>query len=81
MSKKHFIELADCLKQSKPVIGGKDQSLYSDGHDAGRMVMWQHIVDKLADFCQSQNSNFMRDRWLGYINGENGKSGGKVASK
>lgn len=34
------------------------------------------VLDTLADFCQSQNSNFMRAHWLGYIKGENGKNGG-----
>lgn len=30
----------------------------------------------LADFCASQNPNFMRERWLGYIAGTNGKNEG-----
>ncbi len=32
----------------------------------------------LADFCASQNPAFNRDRWLAYINGECGPSGGSV---
>ena len=32
----------------------------------------------LADFCQSQNPNFNRERWLGYIAGTNGKNGGRM---
>ena len=32
----------------------------------------------LADFCQSQNSNFNRERWLGYIAGTNGPNGGTL---
>lgn len=32
----------------------------------------------LADFCQSQNPRFNRERWLGYIAGLNGPSGGAV---
>jgi len=35
-------------------------------------------LEVLASFCKSQNSRFMRDRWLGYIRGENGPSGGAV---
>lgn len=35
-------------------------------------------LDTLASFCKSQNGRFMRDRWLGYIRGENGPSGGRV---
>jgi hypothetical protein len=38
----------------------------------------QWIVDSLADFCQSQNPRFNRERWLGYIAGTNGKNGGAV---
>ena len=30
----------------------------------------------LADFCQSLNPNFNRERWLGYIAGTNGPNGG-----
>jgi hypothetical protein len=32
----------------------------------------------LADFCQSQNPNFNRQRWVDYIIGKCGKNGGKV---
>ena len=35
-------------------------------------------ITGLADFCQSQNFGFNRDRWLGYIAGVNGPNGGKV---
>ena len=33
-------------------------------------------LNLLADFCKAQNGAFMRERWLGYIAGENGKNGG-----
>jgi hypothetical protein len=36
-------------------------------------------VNALADFCHSQNPNFNRSRWMGYIAGECGPNG-KVAS-
>lgn len=35
-------------------------------------------LDTLADFCKSQNGQFNRQRWMGYIRGENGPSGGTV---
>jgi hypothetical protein len=35
-------------------------------------------IARLADFCQEQNPNFNRKRWLSYIAGECGPSGGKV---
>ena len=47
MSKKHFIALAEYLRDTK-------------------------------QYCEAQNGNFNRERWLGYIAGENGPSGGKV---
>jgi recombination DNA repair RAD52 pathway protein len=59
MSKKHFIELANRIKQNR--------GWFTD--DA---------IDVLADFCQSQNGNFKRDRWLAFINNECGPNGGKI---
>jgi hypothetical protein len=73
MSKKHFIALADHLRAIRPVsIPGERERF------AGRLDMWKDTVQELADFCQSQNSEFKRDRWISYINGECGKNGGKV---
>ena len=60
MSKKHFIALADAIKNSTALI-----------------TLTQVQIGALADFCQAQNSNFNRERWLGYIAGTNGKNGGK----
>jgi len=64
MSKKHFIALADIIKMAH-----KEFSAFNDVE-----------IQLLADFCQSQNSNFKRDRWLSYIKGECGSNGGKVKS-
>jgi hypothetical protein len=36
-----------------------------------------YVVDVLADFCQTQNRNFNRERWIAYIKGECGPNGGK----
>ena len=36
------------------------------------------IVSNLATFCQQQNPMFKRERWIGYIKGENGSNGGAV---
>lgn len=33
-------------------------------------------VETLADFCQSANPNFNRQRWLDYIAGDCGPNGG-----
>ena len=36
-----------------------------------------NAIERLADFCQSQNPNFNRSRWLDYIAGKCGPNGGK----
>jgi hypothetical protein len=71
MSKKDFIALADALR---PVL--KVEHVAADGT---RSYGDARIVDAVADFCQKQNPLFKRDRWMGYLNGTNGKNGGKVA--
>ena len=63
MSKKHFIALADAIKTANYF---PDSPVFS-----------QEAIKALADFCQSQNSDFKRERWLKYIAGECGKNGGK----
>jgi hypothetical protein len=66
MTKKHIIALADVIIASAP----KDRS--SEGTFSRSAIL------ELADFCASQNPNFMRQRWLDYIDGRGGKNGGKV---
>ena len=63
MSKKDFIALADEIRlhNTDPVM-----PKFTIGH-----------LSSLADFCEQQNPNFNRERWLGYIAGTNGPSGGK----
>lgn len=75
MTKKHFIALADTLRATRP-SGLGTTIMNSDA----QLIAGQWIMDRdaLADFCKSQNSQFNRERWLGYIAGENGKNGGKV---
>lgn len=36
------------------------------------------VIESLADFCEGQNPNFKRGRWIEYIHGNCGPSGGKV---
>lgn len=64
MSKKHFIELADMIREHNR-LGYMAE--FSPSH-----------IETLADFCASQNHNFKRDRWLAYIAGECGQNGGKI---
>ena len=59
MTKKHFIALADQIKNDKRISSPA-------------------AIEALADFCESQNPRFNRERWFGYINGTNGINGGKV---
>ena len=65
MSKKHFIALADAIREHT----------YNDTTVSHEFTDGQ--LEVLGDFCQAQNPNFNRDRWLGYIAGTNGKNGGK----
>lgn len=66
MSKKHFIALADALRETKPE-GGTEKA-----------VQWQKDVDAIIGFCKSQNSQFDATIFRGYLNGECGPSGGKI---
>ena len=60
MSKKHFIALADTLRELKP---DAQYSAYKTFNE-GMLRQWQIQVQALAEFCQSQNREFKRDRWL-----------------
>ena len=64
MSKKDFIALADIIRK---VNADDSATPFTDFQ-----------IDELADFCQSQNPNFDRYRWLDYIAGRCGPSGGAV---
>jgi len=68
----HFIALADTIKEHNRI----KRRVF--GVNAERMCFNTEQIDALADFCQAQNSNFNRERWLGYIAGAYGKNGGKV---
>lgn len=79
MTKKHFIALADLLRQFKPIVREeKDQTNPNRLLEAGRAQQWEAFVDGLADFCESQNSRFNRERWLSYIAGNCTANGKKV---
>ena len=72
MSKKHFIALAQVLMDTKPQPNGPTWDY------AEAILQWERIRNALADFCEDQNPRFNRERWLGFIAGENGPNGGKV---
>ena len=72
MTKKDFIALADAIR-------AYNQQAFKAGTNTVSPLKFTHTqLYVLADFCASQNPRFMRDRWLGYIAGECGPSGGKV---
>ena len=67
MSKKDFIALGDAI------------AAYNFDRNTGDLnspPFNQSQINRLADFCQSQNPNFMRERWLDYIAGKCGPNGG-----
>ncbi len=68
MSKKDFIALADTMRDFLATNAGREMDEHSQN------VLLQHKVW----FCEGQNPNFMRDRWLGYIAGTCGPNGGTV---
>ena len=70
MTKQHFIALADEMSNFFATNAGREMD------DITRGI----LVDHLARFCQSQNSQFMRGRWIAYLNGECGPNGGKKAA-
>ncbi len=63
MSKKHFIALADAIR---------DHNRY------GPAPFTQEQIGALASFCRDQNGNFLAQRWVDYIAGECGPSGGAI---
>ena len=65
MTKKHFIDLAGRIRDHNQT----DNQL--EPFTAGQLEV-------LADFCSAINPRFNRDRWQGYIAGENGPCGGRV---
>jgi hypothetical protein len=62
MTKKHFIALADYIRDA----------------EADNEPFTPKQIERLADFCEFQNLLFNRERWLGYIKGECGSDGGKI---
>lgn len=68
MSKKDFIALADALRDVEGNVVVRGGEL---------MVVRADVIDAIANFCESQNPAFKRDRWLDYLAGKCGPNGGK----
>ena len=71
MTKKHFIQLADAIRSKRPIRDESDQGLFYPL----QLSAWEGLRDALASFCASQNPRFNRERWIGYINGDNTANG------
>lgn len=68
MTKKHFIALADQIRQHNKVARTVPQiTAYT-----------QDQIGALADWLKSENSHFNRARWLDYIAGISGPNGEKI---
>ena len=75
MSKKHFIELADCLRARLAEVSSKyiQSPLYlTVAQDEVR-----ETINAIADVCAADNPRFNRQRWLEYIAGKIGPNGGR----
>ena len=69
MSKQDFIALADTIREHNRIAShpaNSDMPKFEDTH-----------LEALIAFMRGQNTSFMKGRWLGYVKGENGPSGGK----
>jgi hypothetical protein len=67
MTKKDFIALASAIIENNRF----------EGAGTMRGIFNEEQLGTLADFCASRNPQFKRERWLGYIRGENGPHGGQ----
>jgi hypothetical protein len=70
MTKKHFISLADTIREWKVGCGQwvQPQDYYT-------------LLTNLAGWCRQQNPSFNEARWRAYIAGECGPNGGPVKEK
>ena len=71
MTKKHFIALADAVRNTEPINLKQKDARATNEHR-----QWERDRDMLADFCASQSPRFNRERWLAYVAGECGPNGG-----
>ncbi len=79
MTRTNFIALADKMRQSKPVYNQvPTDSEYTKGYENGRESQHNFLIEQLADFCERQNPQFKRDRWISYIQGTHTAHGRKL---
>lgn len=61
MSKKHFIALAEALRDNRPVGEGMGYQFSEE--------QWSDIAGRIADVCQSQNERFDRSFFIAACKG------------
>lgn len=64
MTKKHFVALAAVLADMKPADLAHNKQSYADGLRMGQIAQWKATAEAIAHFCQSQNAQFDRERFL-----------------
>lgn len=67
MSKKHFIGLADAIRQHQRAAAASQANPFEDDH-----------LQMLERWMRSENPNFNQGRWRGYVEGRCGPSGGDL---
>ena len=70
MTKKHFIALADMIRDFN-----------ADAESIGQRKFDANQIELMAAFCKQQNYQFNESRWLSYIAGECGPNGGAVKGR
>lgn len=65
MTKKHFVALADLIREHNRIAKQNGENAFA-----------QDQLAALSRFCASENPRFNRERWLNYIAGKCGPNGG-----
>jgi len=79
MTKKHFIALADTIREHNRFSVPAERVTFTRQQIFdGPVPFTDAHLDVLASFCHAQNYRFDRERWLDYIAGRCGPGGGKI---
>lgn len=75
MTKRHFVALAEVFRAVKPELPSGFEDAQTYAQKCAHFCQWERDRDAMALFCQAQNPQFDRERWLGYIEGTCGQGG------
>jgi hypothetical protein len=75
MTKTHFMALADAIREHNRLM--KFRTGTGLEHLREGSAFDERQLETLANFCQRQNQNFNRSRWLNYVAGNCGRNGEK----